>query len=357
MEIIRGVIEPSALRGRWEQLKAERKVRNREAASLLGVSEGQLIASLCKTAATRLDPRFPEILKSLQNAGRTMALTRNEACVHERVGVYEDVSHEGPVGLVLGPDIDLRIFYRGWSAGFAVDESHDGGPGRSLQFFDKHGQAIHKIYMRDEGARGAWEQVSREFAFGDQSGTLAVETYTPPVKNLRPDEAVDVPGFRKAWAGLQDTHDFFGMLKKFDVARTQAMRLADRQFACPVPLDAPTQVLRAAAESGVPIMVFVGNPGCIQIHTGAVKNVQAMGPWINVMDPEFNLHLRQDLVAEAWVVRKPTVDGIVTSLEIFDSEGELIAQFFGARKPGIPEKAEWRDLLDATFPALIGTRQ
>lgn len=357
MEIIRGVIEPSALRGRWEQLRSERKVRNREAASLLGVSEGQLIASLCDTAATRLHARFPEIIGSLQNAGRTMALTRNEACVHERVGVYEDVSHDGPVGLVLGPDIDLRIFYRGWSTGFAVDESHDGGPGRSLQFFDRHGQAVHKIYMRDDGTRETWERVAREFAFDDQSCTLTVETWTPPVKNVRPDGEVDVPGFRKAWAELQDTHDFFGLLKKFDVARTQAMRLADRQFACAVPLDAPTQLLRAASGSGVPIMVFVGNPGCIQIHTGPVRNVQAMGPWINVMDPEFNLHLRQDLVAEAWVVRKPTVDGIVTSLETFDSDGEMIAQFFGARKPGIPEKQEWRDLLDGTFPALIGTRQ
>ncbi len=357
MEIIRGVIDPSALRGRWQQLKSERKVRQRDAAREIGVTEGQLVASLCSEAAVRLDAKFPALIAALEHGGRTMALTRNEACVHERIGVYEDVSHSGPVGLVVGPDIDLRIFYSQWAAAFAVDESHDGGPGRSLQFFDRHGEAVHKIYMRDDTARMTWERVAAEFRAADQSGTLEVEGARKALAAPKPDEEIDIAGFREAWAGLQDTHDFFGLLKRYGVARTQALRIAERRFAYAVPADAPARVLHAAAERDAPIMVFVGNPGCIQIHTGRVKNVKPMGPWINVMDPDFNLHLRQDLVADAWVVRKPTVDGIVTSVEMFDAQGELIAQFFGARKPGLPEKPEWRDLVDTVLPDTVGTRQ
>lgn len=357
MEIIRGVIDPSALRGRWQKLKTERKVRQRDAARELGVTEGQLVASLCSEAAVRLDAKFPELIAALEHGGRTMALTRNEACVHERAGVYQDVSHQGPVGLVVGPDIDLRIFFAQWAAAFAVDETHDGGPGRSLQFFDRHGEAVHKIYMRDDAARMTWERIVEDFRAADQSGLLQVDPSRKAPAAPKPDDQIDVAGFRDAWAGLQDTHDFFGLLKRYGVARTQALRIAERRFAYAVPVDAPSRMLHAAAERDVPIMVFVGNPGCIQIHTGPVKNVKPMGPWINVMDPEFNLHLRQDMVADAWVVKKPTVDGIVTSLEIFDAQGELIAQFFGARKPGIPEKPEWRDLVDAVMPDTVGSRQ
>jgi putative hemin transport protein len=357
MDITQGVIDPSALRGRWQQLKSERKVRARDAARELGVSEGQLIASLCSEAAVRLDAKCPEIIAALEHGGRTMALTRNEACVHERVGVYEDVSKTGHVGLVVGPDIDLRIFYSHWTAAFAVDESHDGGPGRSLQFFDRHGEAVHKIFMRDDTARMTWERVVADFRAADQSGLLEIDPSRKAPEAPKPDDQIDVAGFREAWAGLQDTHDFFGLLKRYGVARTQALRIAERRFAYAVPVDAPTRMLQAAAERDVPIMVFVGNPGCIQIHTGPVKNVKPMGPWINVMDPEFNLHLRQDMVAEAWIVKKPTVDGMVTSLETFDAHGELIAQFFGARKPGIPEKPEWRDLVDTVMPDMTGTRQ
>src|SRR5262249_48918725 len=141
----------------------------------------------------------------------------------------------------------------------------------------------------------------------------------------RPDGEIDVAGLRAAWAGLKDTHEFFGMLKKFGAARTQALRLAGPDFARAVGNDATRRMLEASAAEKLDIMVFVGNPGCIQIHTGPVANVRVMDTWLNVMDPGFNLHLREDRIAKSWVVEKPTSDGVVTSLEVFDADDELIA--------------------------------
>ena len=46
-------------------------------------------------------------------------------------------------------------------------------------------------------------------------------------------------------------------------------------------------------------------------------------------------------------MRKPTADGIVSSLEAYDSDGELILQLFGERKPGQPEQAVWRELVES----------
>jgi putative hemin transport protein len=91
-------------------------------------------------------------------------------------------------------------------------------------------------------------------------------------------------------------------------------------------------------------MIFVGNANCIQIHTGEVSKLVTVGPWFNVLDPEFNLHLREDHIHEAWVIRKPTRDGDVTSVELFDAKGDIIAQLFGKRKPGLPEDPNWRAL-------------
>lgn len=98
-------------------------------------------------------------------------------------------------------------------------------------------------------------------------------------------------------------------------------------------------------------MIFVGNRGCIQIHTGPIRTVKPMGPWLNILDPGFNLHLRMDHIAAAWAVWKPQSDSPVHSLELFDAEGRLIAQIFGARKPGLPERADWQALL-ADIPSL-----
>lgn len=92
-------------------------------------------------------------------------------------------------------------------------------------------------------------------------------------------------------------------------------------------------------------MVFVGNHGNIQIHTGPVEKIVEIPGWINVMDPAFNLHLKLDDIVETWAVKKPGTDGVIHSLELYDATGELIVQFFGKRKPGVPELTEWTEFI------------
>ena len=152
-------------------------------------------------------------------------------------------------------------------------------------------------------------------------------------------------GFRAAWDAMKDTHDFHGLLLKYKVQRLQGLRLAGETRAYKVSNNALRATLETARERTLPIMVFVGNSGMVQIHTGVVENLKPMGPWFNVLDEAFNLHLREDHIDSAWVVLKPTEDGIVTSVELFDKEGGLIATLFGKRKPGEPEDLNWREVV------------
>ncbi|HAO08242.1 MAG TPA: hemin-degrading factor, partial [Chryseobacterium sp.] len=131
----------------------------------------------------------------------------------------------------------------------------------------------------------------------------------------------------------------------FGVSRTQALRLAPEGFAKKIESSKVVNVLEDASEKELPIMIFVGNRGIIQIHTGNVKKTLWHQQWFNVMDPDFNLHLDVTKIAEAWIVKKPTEDGEVTAIEVFNKEGDFIVQFFGKRKPGIPELQEWKDLV------------
>jgi putative hemin transport protein len=140
---------------------------------------------------------------------------------------------------------------------------------------------------------------------------------------------------------MKDTHEFFGLTRRFGVGRTQAFRLAPEGYARRVTVNSFREMLERSAETELPIMVFVNNPGCIQIHSGPVKRLVETGHWFNVLDPGFNLHADVTQVGEAWHVRKPTADGDVNSLELFDGNGGLLAMLFGARKPGKPELAEW----------------
>jgi putative hemin transport protein len=341
------------LRRAFAQARQPPARRHRDIADDLGVSEGELIAAHASgfdvdespLRAQRLRPEWPAIVQALESLGDVTALTRNASCVHEKVGTYSGASVDGQVGLVLGGAIDLRVFYAAWAHGFAVQEHTPRGLQCSLQFYDAHGTAIHKVFLRGEAARPAYDRLVEQYVDSAATEPGIVPTAEPAPKPETPDEQIDAAAFQGAWAALRDTHEFFGLLRRHGVTRTQALRLASREFVQAVEIGSAQELLLRAAQQAVPIMVFVGNPGMIQIHSGPVQRVELMGPWLNVLDPGFNLHLREDHIASAWLVRKPTVDGLVSSLELFDGAGRTIAMFFGERKPGQAERCEWRELL------------
>jgi putative hemin transport protein len=330
------------LKEKWEALKAENPhLRIRNAAAELGVSEAELLATNVGDGVTVLKPEFKDILTEAEQLGKVMALTRNDECVHERKGTYLNGDFSSPhAQLFVGEDIDLRIFLNHWKLAFAVIE----GDKKSLQFFGKDGLALHKIYLTKDSNEAAFDAIVEEFKAEEQIQTLELETVAPKAPE-KADSEIDVEGFQKAWTELKDTHDFFMMTRKFGVSRTQALRLAPKGFTKKIDNAKVVNVLEDASEKELPIMIFVGNRGIIQIHTGNVKKTLWHQQWFNVMDPDFNLHLDVTKIAEAWIVKKPTEDGEVTAVEVFNKEGDFIVQFFGKRKPGIPELQEWKDLV------------
>ena len=330
--------ELQALRPAHDALAvAEPRLRIRDCAERLGLSEAHLVAADAGLVSTELAGPPQRVLRELGTLGAVMALSRNPWCVHERHGVYEDIQADGPVGLVLGLDIDLRLFFSAWKFSYAVQEN-----GRhSLQFFDRQGVAVHKVYRTDASDAPAWDALVARFAQPHKS-ELLLEAATPADEAA---EAADPAALRAHWLALEDTHEFHGMLRKFKLSRTGALRAAGADLAQAVPAQTVESVLQSAAAESLPIMCFVANRGIVQIHTGTVKKLMRTGPWFNVLDPSFNLHLNTEAIASTWIVNKPTRDGWVTSLEAFSQTGELIVQFFGERKPGRPELGAWRELL------------
>jgi putative hemin transport protein len=330
----------------WADLRAaEPKLRIRDAAARLGVSEAELLVT--GTTVTRLRPDWPELLDAFKTLGRVMCLTRNEHAVHERKGVFREIGFfgGGAMGQVVGPDIDLRLFPMQWTAAFAVRKDEETGANDSIQIFGADGLAMHKVFLQDDSDRAAFDQLIADFK-SDEQGFTALPAEPPAVD--KPDFEIDREGFLAAFKAMDDTHHFFGLLRKFGVGRVQALRLLGPEFAVPVKLDVTGDLLRRASADQLPIMIFVGNRGCLQIHTGTVTRIVPFGAeWINVLDDEFNLHLREPGVVGAWLVRKPTKDGVVTSIELYDAAGENIALIFGKRKPGQPEDENWRKLAES----------
>ncbi|HTJ50126.1 MAG TPA: ChuX/HutX family heme-like substrate-binding protein [Cyclobacteriaceae bacterium] len=349
----------ASLASAWAGIqKAKPGIRIREAAKELGASEAQLLATKVGEHVIRLKGPWGDLLKRLPELGRVMSLTRNDSCILEHKGPFEQVSVFGEgtrsMATVIGP-IETRVFFNAWHVVFAATEEKSDRVLKSIQVFDKSGEAITKIYLQDKGLKEAsneeaFYKIIDDFRSDDQSPEQEVQPYT---KEQFADD-VDTVTLLAEWSALKDTHDFFGMLKRHKVDRYDALKVATGRFTHHVNAKtAAKQILDEASLLKLPIMIFAGNRGNLQIHQDKVRTIRVLDhghtgaeSWLNVLDPDFNMHLKQNDIHTAWVVKKPTNDGVVTSVELFDKNKNLVIQFFGLRKPGIQENETWTRLVE-----------
>ncbi|MDX1742943.1 MAG: ChuX/HutX family heme-like substrate-binding protein [Ruegeria sp.] len=334
--------QPSPSEIRAARLENPKK-RERDLADQLGISEAQLVAAHVGVDVVRIKADLDLLMPWVNRLGEVMALTRNESCVIEKVGIYDNYQGGHHAAMVVNHEIDLRMFPRHWVYAFAVKKKlDDGGERNSIQIFDAAGDAMHKIFLRDTAVIEQWDGMIEDLKLPDQSDSLTVDARAAVEPAKVDPEKQD--RLRSEWDNITDTHQFLQMVRKLKLNRLGAYRMAGAPYVRPLAVSVVDTVLHKAAETALPIMVFVGNQGCIEIHTGPIKKVKQMGPWLNVLDPGFNLHLRSDHIAEVWQATKSTKRGDAISIEAFDSKGALILQIFGVLAD--PEAAaRWNELV------------
>lgn len=325
---------------RYQDVKANGTAKYaRDIAAVMGISEAELTEARVGHDAVRLQDNARAILAALENVGETKCICRNEYAVHEQVGAFTHQHLDGHAGLVLNPRaLDLRLFLSQWASAFHVNDQ-----GReSIQFFDPHGDAVLKVYTTDATDSAAWQALIAE-----QTQSTPTPLALRPVENARYAETADGAALEKEWRAMTDVHQFFVLLRKYNLSRQQAFRLVSDDLACRIDTEALPRLLETIQQDGNEFMIFVGNRGCVQIFTGTLEKLTPMRGWINIFNSTFTLHLREETIDEVWVTRKPTVDGHVTSVELFAKDGTQIAQLYGQRSEGHPEQTQWRNQVDS----------
>lgn len=298
----------AGLRAQFE-LRRRQGQRHRDIAQALGVSEGRLIAAHCQAPgdarlqATPLQPHWPALIGALHELGQVMALTRNAGCVHEAIGRYPALP--AGTGRVAGEGFELQLHYARWAGGFGVAEQGvRGGLQRSLQFFDAGGQAIHKVVLQSGSTQEAFGPLLARFA-----GTQP--TAFEPVPAAQPAPAPMPAAATQHAAGVQ-------------------------------------RLLEWAAQQALALTVRVANPGAEQSRSAAVQCIAVMGPWLNILDPGFNLHLRAD-----WIDRTERHSSAVRDvpmLQVCAAGGALLCSIEPASDA---DAVRWAALVDVALPECV----
>lgn len=338
---------------RFRQLcEQQPNIRAIDAAEQLNITEAQLIAAQTGAGVTKLDnTNIEAILKAFKKLNHVMALTRNGQVVSEISGCYEKIycseRNDTKTAIAINPGgIDLRLFISKWHSVFAVQTS---AKHSSIQFFDKHGVAVHKVFTTAQTDFAAFEQLVAKFKAQQQDTQLNVMAPAVVVDEYKPLAEIDIQGFRQGWENLQDVHQFPALLSKFAISRTQGLEIAGEQWAQEVSPDCLIDVFEAVREQQSELMIFVNNHAAVQIYSGTLTNLKEVGPWYNVLDNEFNLHVKNQQFSRAFVVKKPTDSGAtaVHSIEFFDAQGSTVMTLFGRRTEGKVQTTDWIELCNS----------
>lgn len=342
---------PTRLKETWAAFKAANpKVRIRNAAEALGVSEAELVATGCGETCTRLLSnrlRLPELLAELQTLGKVMALTRNDAVVHEVSQVFGEIKQHGQTAMAFRPGQDTRYFLSHWHYAFAVSENNR----HSLQFFDQAGDALHKIYLLENSDFAAYESLIDRYQLLQQSTELS-DIQRPAKVGEQPEVTIDAAVLQQQWAAIQDVHEGSRIIRDYGNQSQAVYRALGEDYARLLTRDALAEdsiiedLLNHLVAEQQPCMIFARNQGAVQSYAGSLHRLLRTGPWFNVLDPDFNLHLRTDLIAEVWRVSKPSAAGRVDSIVVFDDNGQEILIITDNRRRGEQESTGWRAVLE-----------
>jgi len=310
MEGLLSLCSENGLAARWRQFRdADPFMTLATAAYRLEVVEAELVAALCGDGALRLDGPFADAVRVFPALGRVRAVTRNAHATIETRGTYPppEVGCAGVAG-----EIGARFFFEQWDYGYALDPAVAEGE-TALVFYDERGRSVHEVHAETETRRDALARLIDVHASFDQSAGEEIVFASPRMLAPRTDLS--------AW------------LRQAEDAR-------------PVALGSLADLLDEIRREALPVSLAVRSPGVVQRFSGLMHDVSAAGSTVVVEAPWVRVCVTPKGIAEAWVVRTPSLDGPATSLELLDASASVVLSVSGARWPGKPEPAPWRELLE-----------
>lgn len=292
-------------------------------------------------------------IADLEGLGKVKCITRNSGaiCIQEGflknqyLNGYREINISAEAGLILNPGaLDLRIFFKHWVHVFFIEQFRHNQIQKSFQFFSSDGTAMCKIYLTEDSCPENLNVILNKYNSKNQTPVFFkkennIKNVTAVTAETNPKE-IDL-----AWRKMKEVHDFYLLMRKYNLERQAIFDMVGDDLAYKVDKDSLYKILSLGKDKGESLAVFIANKGCVQIYTGKIKLLFEKDGWLNFSNEGVRIHVTKE-ISECWVVRKPSEFGFVTSLEVFNLDGEQVIQVYGQRDEGEPERESWRLLIN-----------
>lgn len=335
--------ETNDIRLRWEQLKSYHpELSPTTAAEKLKLSEIELFQSARGENLKILNDHFGELFAEIEKIEPFKILIRNKSCIQEINGSFNIKNLKESEIIEISNDLgNLNIRMDELKYCFSIKFETE----NSFRFFDSKGSSVLRIITNPDINQKLFDKITEKFISKDQDAAIKIES-AETVLNQNSAE-INLQEFHNDWKNLNTIDDFQQILKKHNLSRWQAVHNAPVDFfAAKIKNRKVVNLLEEIIESEIPIKIYTENSCCVQSYHGKIENSSWHGSWFNVFAPDFGFHFDSSKVIESRIVRKPTNAGIISSIECFDGNDEMMFEIFCDRENEDPELNEWRALLN-----------
>ncbi len=277
----------NTIKSEWYTFKSKpenKKTRIRNAADALDTTEANLLSTDIGENVFFLKINdYESLLKEILQIDKLMFLIRTDDVVHEiiidtsKVNVKDDsIFYKNQKSTIVKFNLDIFEYV------FFENKKHGNKDLKSFQIFDKNGDSILKIYLKGSKSN-QFDRIALKYKC-DYKYEIQKNSYN------------------------KINYDTKNKLSQSYLLNKNILR----------------QILEKASEKEFPISINAFGNQISQYYNGKIKNIIDFGPWINIIDKSFNLHVLEKNVTRNIIKYDKTTELFIVHL--FDSNDSQILE-------------------------------
>tara|TARA_B100000579_G_scaffold430451_1_gene443879 strand:- start:348 stop:1322 length:975 start_codon:yes stop_codon:yes gene_type:complete len=286
---------------KWEKFKSNpdnKKTRIKNAADILEVSEAELLSTEIGENVFYLDiADYDQFFQKFIDIDKIMLLIRSDYVVHEVIvdaskTIFKKDSFIATSKMqttITEFDSELFTFV------FFEKKIHAGKELKSFQFFDINGKALIKIFLKGLKT-DKFEEIAQEY-HKEYQYEVQKQIYNQNQKNII--RSVNI---------LEKEYN----LKNQKITTNEINGSILRY------------ILEGASKSIIPIKIHAFGDKITQNYRGIIKNIVDFGPWINVIDKYFNLHVLENNIKKSIINKYYKTKHSIIIISFFDSNQDKV---------------------------------
>ncbi|REC94392.1 ChuX/HutX family heme-like substrate-binding protein [Kushneria indalinina] len=292
----------------------------RTLAALLDCSEGEIQASRLGRGVHSLALTPCDLVMMLPQLGQVQMVTRtSHAALSSRLEGCRIDADQHHASIRDQKSLAMQLLLPSWYWVCLSQERPTPAAQKvpCLQVFDRFGHVLHQLYGLTPEAPG-WKLLEHFAALKSPRFTHRIDIANVCTRGHR-------PALLKAWEEMRGGEDFSRLLSRHHLRRVEANRAVAGHFSTSMAPERFIMTLAGTCRSTQPSQVSLVHGGGAHHHHACFRHFHQGRRGVLILESDqLTISFDSSALHEVWQVTRPGVEGPGTSLEAFDTRGEMM---------------------------------